>query len=153
MNWTELDLMRLLQGELPEERARELRERLERDPGLARDYDRLRRTWEGLALPPSSPVPPGFAPRVMARVRTVRPAEGLSLRAAPVWVRATAAAALVAGTVLGIGVGGRLPASRPAPEPEPGRTVQASGTEEAQSDDLIGDTLAGSYWDTLESLP
>jgi anti-sigma factor RsiW len=145
MNWTELDLMRLLQGELPEERARALRERLERDPDLARDYDRLRRTWEGLALPPSSPVPPGFARQLMARVRSDRPG-GLSLRGAPVWVRAAAAAALVAGTVLGIGVGGRLPASEPAP----GQTVQADPT---QSDDLIGDTLAGSYWDTVESLP
>ena len=147
MKGTEFDLMRLLHGELPEERARELRERLERDPALAREYSRLRRTWEGLAPPPPSPVPPGFAQRVMARARPS--SEGLSLRGAPGWVRATAAAALVAGTVLGIGVGGRLPVS----EPTTAQTVQASGPEEAQSDDLIGDTLAGSYWDTLESLP
>ena len=51
----ELDLMRLLHGDLPEERARELRARMERDPGLAEELGRLRRTWEGLSLPPAIP--------------------------------------------------------------------------------------------------
>jgi anti-sigma factor RsiW len=148
MNGTESDLMRLLHGELPEARARELRERLERDPALAEEYRRLRRTWDGLALPPPSPVPPGFSQRVMARARAERPVEGLSLRGAPVWVQAVAAVALVAGTVLGIGVGGRLPAVDETPV-----TTQTVQTEEtAQSDDLLGDTLAGSYWETLENL-
>lgn len=147
MNGTESDLMRLLHGELPEARARELRERLERDPALAEEYRRLRQTWDGLALPPSSPVPPGFSQRVMARAQAERP-EGLSLRGAPVWVRAVAAAALVAGTVLGIGVGGRLPAMDETPV-----TTQTVQTEETvQSDDLLGDTLAGSYLETLENL-
>ncbi|MES1244003.1 MAG: hypothetical protein ABUT39_20540, partial [Acidobacteriota bacterium] len=81
MNGTESDLMRLLHGELPEAEARGLRERLERDPALAETYRRLRRTWEGLDLPPASPVPTGFSRRVMARARadasTGRPAEGL----------------------------------------------------------------------------
>jgi anti-sigma factor RsiW len=151
MNGTESDLMRLLHGELPEARARELRDRLERDPALAEEYRRLRETWEGLALPPSSPVPPGFSQRVMARARADawarRPATGLSLRGAPVWVRAVAAAALVAGTALGIGVGGRLPI---ADETRAARTVQTE--EAATSDDFLSDTLAGSYWETVESL-
>jgi anti-sigma factor RsiW len=152
MNGTESDLMRLLHGELPEARARDLRERLERDPALAEEYRNLRQTWEGLVLPPSSPVPPGFSQRVMARARaeslTDRSAEGLSLRGAPVWVRAVAIAALMAGTALGIGVGGRLPIAD-----ETRATVQTIQTEEtAQSDDLIDDTLAGSYWETLEGL-
>lgn len=147
MNGTESDLMRLLHGELPEARARELRERLERDPALAEEYRNLRRTWEGLALPPASPVPPGFSQRVLARTRADRP-EGLSLRGAPVWVRAVAIAALMAGTALGIGVGGRLPLADETPASTP--TVQTEET--AQSDDLIGDTLAGSYWETVESL-
>lgn len=150
MNGTELDLMRLLHGELPEARARELRDRLERDPALAEEYRRLRQAWEGLALPPSSPVPPGFSQRVMARARadawTKRPAEGLSLRGAPVWVRAVAAAALVAGTALGIGVGGRLPVA------DETRTTATVQTEEMETDALLDDTLAGSYWETVEDL-
>lgn len=144
MNGTESDLMRLLHGELPEARARELRARLESDPDLAEEYRRLRMAWEGLALPPPSPVPPGFSRRVMARARGQRPAEGLSLRGAPVWVRAVAAAALVAGTAIGIGVGGRLPVR------EETQTVQM---ETATQDDLaLEDSLAGSYWETVEDL-
>jgi anti-sigma factor RsiW len=148
MNGTESDLMRLLHGELPEARARELRERLERDPALAEEYRNLRRTWEGLALPPASPVPPGFSRRVMARARAESLTDRLTLRGAPVWVRAVAIAALMAGTALGIGVGGRLPLADETPAVTP--TVQTEET--AQSDDLIDDTLAGSYWETVESL-
>jgi anti-sigma factor RsiW len=148
MNGTESDLLRLLHGELPEARARELRARLERDPALAADYDRLRRTWEGLVLPPAAPVPPGFAQRVMARARAERPV-GLSLRGAPLWVRAAAAAALVAGTVLGIGVGGRLPLGD---ETQTVPTTPAVQTETTQSDTPVDDSLAGSYWDTVEGL-
>lgn len=151
MNGTESDLLRLLHGELPEARARELRARLERDPALAEKYRRLRETWEGLVLPPPSPVPPGFSNRVMARARAERPAESLSLRGAPVWVRAMAAAALVAGTVLGIGVGGRLPVGDNTPPAV--RTVPATTDETAPSEDLLGDSLAGSYWETVEDLP
>lgn len=151
MNGTESDLLRLLHGELPEARARELRARLERDPALAAELDRLRRTWEGLVLPPTAPVPPGFTQRVMARARaagTERRPEGLSLRGAPLWVRAAAAAALVAGTVLGIGVGGRLPIGD-----ETSTVVQTVQTEETtQSDTPVDDSLAGSYWDTVEGL-
>lgn len=153
MNGTESDLLRLLHGELPEARARELRARLDRDPALAAEYDRLRRTWEGLVLPPAAPVPPGFAQRVMARARRdagTEGREGLSLRGAPLWVRAAAAAALVAGTVLGIGVGGRLPIGDETPAAI--QTVPAVQTETTQSDTPVDDSLAGSYWDTVEGL-
>lgn len=147
MNGTESDLMRLLHGELPEARARELRARLESDPALAEEYRRLRTAWEGLALPPPSPVPPGFSRRVMARARAERP-DGLSLRGAPVWVRAVAAAALVAGTAIGIGVGGRLPLREETPA-----ATQSVQTETATQDDLtLEDSLAGSYWETVEGL-
>jgi anti-sigma factor RsiW len=151
MNGTESDLMRLLHGELPEGRARELRARLERDPELAEEYRRLRETWEGLVLPPPSPVPPGFSRRVMARARAERP-ESLSLRGAPVWVRAVAAAALVAGTAIGIGVGGRLPLAGETPAVTAVKpTVQTEET--AQNEDLMtDDSLAGSYWETVEGL-
>ncbi len=102
---TDNDLMRLLHGELPPAAAQELHGRMLRDPGLAADYRRLEQTWNGLSLPPAAPPPAGFAGRVMAHVRS-RPAPGrLSWSAAPRWVRATAAAALMAGAVAGIEVG------------------------------------------------
>jgi len=140
----ELDLMRLIHGELPEERARELRQRLEQDPALAEAYRRLQASWEALSLPPAAPVPPGFAGRVMARARQKGAAAGLSLRGAPAWVRAAAAAALVAGAALGVGVGQRWP------ETGSGR----AGIVEPSSDEGFGQdvSLAGSYWDTVEGL-
>jgi len=113
---TELDLMRLLHGELPEERARELRARMERDPALAEEYRRLQESWEGLALPPTSPVPPGFAQRVAALARSERVAP------MPGWARAAAALALILGTALGVGVGSGVewtPAGDPVQEEEP----------------------------------
>lgn len=156
MNSTEHELMRLLHGELTGEPARRLRERLERDPALAETYHRLRRTWEGLDLPPAAPVPPGFSQRTMARIRAERAGgTGLSWSTAPVWVRATAAAALVAGTALGIGVGGRIPLGEVAQT-----TQQVSQTQEVSNAnpaddqiDLIDDTLADSYWNTLDETP
>ena len=127
----ELDLMRLLHGELPEEQARELRERIERDPALAEEYRRLQRSWEGLSLPPATSVPPGFAQRVAARARSEQSAP------VPGWVRAAAALALVLGTALGAGVGGSW---------EP--------AQEAQEEELseVDGSLAESYLTALEEL-
>jgi hypothetical protein len=61
-------------------------------------------------------------------------------------VRAVAAVALVAGTALGIGVGGRLPVA------DETRTTATVQTEEMETDALLDDTLAGSYWETVEDL-
>ena len=61
---TEIELMRLLHGELPPERARALESRFAAEPELAGAYRRLRERWEGLELPPPSPVPLGFSGRV-----------------------------------------------------------------------------------------
>src|SRR5215212_4527501 len=124
----ELDLMRLLHGELPEERARELRAQMERDPALAEEYRRLQESWEDLALPPTAPVPPGFAQRVAARSRAEQTAS------TPGWVRTAAALALILGTVVGAGVGW-TPAADPIQEEELS-TVDGS--------------LAESYLTTLE---
>lgn len=138
---TKNDLLRLLQGELPPDEARELRARMGREPGLAEDFRRLERTWQGLALPPASPVPSGFAGRIMARARS-QPAPGsLAWSAAPGWVRAAAAAALVTGAALGIGAGRSLPAAEAGPAAVP---VFAAAEEE---EDL---SLAGSYWSVVE---
>jgi anti-sigma factor RsiW len=130
---TEQDLIRLLHGELTPDEARELRERLEREPELAASYRRLERAWNGLVLPPPSPLPVGFAGRVMARVRS-QPSPGpLSWTAAPVWVRGAAAAALIAGAALGIGVGVSWPSAETSPE-----SSSLSGPEY---------NLAEAYWD------
>jgi anti-sigma factor RsiW len=127
MNRTELDLMRLLHGELPEERARELRARMEREPALAEEYRRLRESWENLALPPAAPVPPGFAQRVAAHARAERSAP------MPGWARAAAALALILGTAVGVGVGW-TPAD-PAQDEEPA---------------FVDGSLAESYLNTLD---
>jgi anti-sigma factor RsiW len=139
----EQDLMRLLHNELPADEARALRARIFREPELQAMYARLERTWQSLSLPPVSPVPAGFAGRVMARARSQAAAGSLSWSAAPGWVRATAAAALVAGAALGLGVGRALPA--------------AGGNGDAGSESTptflsatAETSLADSYWSLVE---
>jgi anti-sigma factor RsiW len=138
---TELDLMRLLHGELPEDQARALRSRLEREPELAAAWARLERTWNGLELPPAAPAPAGFAQRTLARARR-EAGNGLSWSAAPRWVRATAAAALAAGLALGVGAGswvGRI-----------GQSADETPSLTEPSTSQYGDpSLAETYWDSL----
>jgi anti-sigma factor RsiW len=125
----ELDLMRLLHGELPEERARDLRAQMEREPALAEEYRRLQESWEGLALPPTSAVPPGFAQRVGAHLRAEQAVP------TPGWVRAAAALALILGTAIGVGVG----------------WTPADPVQEEEISTVDG-SLAESYLTTLEDL-
>ena len=136
---TEQELMRLLHGELPPERARELRERMAAEPELAGIYQRLERTWSGLDLPPAAPVPAGFSGRVMARARSLP--NGLSWSAAPTWVRATAAAALIAGAALGVGAGRSWQASEMASADSAATVSSLSGSEY---------NLADGYWEVIE---
>jgi anti-sigma factor RsiW len=132
--------MRLLAGELPAAEARELRARLFKEPELAAAFDRLARTWNGLEPPSASPVPPGFAGRIMTHVRS-RPAPGsLSWSAAPRWVRAAAAAALLAGAAVGLGVGRSWP--------EPGTSFAAASSQSLEAEEDL--SLAGSYWEVVE---
>jgi anti-sigma factor RsiW len=133
----ELDLMRLLHGELPEERVRELRAQMEREPALAQEYRRLLESWEDLALPPTAPVPPGFAQRVAAHARTEQAVP------TPGWVRAAAALALILGTAVGAGVGGAWPLRETAQE------VRTVDEEELSA---VDGSLAESYLTTLEDL-
>ena len=139
---TEQELIRLLHGELPPDEARELRARLRREPELAEAFDRLERTWSGLALPPASPVPAGFAGRVMAHARSQPTPATLSWTAAPRWVRAVAAASLLAGAALGAGVGRSWPAAEKAPEPAPVSSLAATEATEY--------SLAEGYWDVVD---
>jgi anti-sigma factor RsiW len=142
------DLLRLLSGDLPPDQERALRERLAREPALAATFQRLESAWSRLELPPSAPVPLGFSGRVMARARelptipTTRatgvPGKGpgtLSWAAAPTWVRASCAAALLSGVLLGAGLGARGTRGHWQAR------QAASGVPE----------LAESYWDMVET--
>jgi anti-sigma factor RsiW len=147
----DIELMRLLHGELPDEQARALRARLEREPELAAAWARLERTWSGLELPPAAPAPPGYGQRVLAQARRQsRPGNSLSWGMAPAWVRASAAAALAAGLALGIGAGlgaagaGNGAGTRP-PEPDEPPAISAAEADAEPS-------LAETYWDSLEDL-
>jgi anti-sigma factor RsiW len=139
---TEQDLIRLLHGELPPDEALELRARLRREPELAEAFSRLERTWSGLALPPAAPVPAGFAGRVMAHARSQPTPAILSWTAVPRRVRAVAAAALLAGAALGVGVGRSWPAADKAPEPAPASSLAATEATEY--------SLAEGYWDVVD---
>ncbi|HEX4965943.1 MAG TPA: hypothetical protein VF173_34355 [Thermoanaerobaculia bacterium] len=137
-----LPLMRLLHGELPPGEVRELRARLWREPGLAEEFQRLERTWSGLEPPPAAPVPVGFAGRVMARVRSEKSGGSLSWSSAPAWVRATAAASLVAGALLGIGVGRSWPAADAHTQDGAIAGLKVSSGEEL--------SLAAGYWSLID---
>ena len=118
-----LALLRLLRNELPPEQAAALRRRVASEPALADLHRRLAAAWDGLALPQTQGVPLGFSGRVMTRVREAAdergavspgaavPAGGprLSWSSAPRWVRAAGAAALLAGALLGAGLGASAP--------------------------------------------
>ena len=134
---TERDLVRRLAGRLPEEPAAELERRLASDPELAQAYERLERTWQGLALPEPAPAPLGFTHRVMARAREQAAARwSLSLRAAPNRVRAAAAAALAVGIALGA-LGAQY------------GSLESSAADPSGRDILRPASLADSYWSAV----
>jgi anti-sigma factor RsiW len=139
---TDVELMRLVHGELAPPQAAELRARILREPRLAAALARLERTWNGLELAPPPDPPPGFAARILARAR--RRADRLTWSAAPGWVRAAAAAALAAGVALGAGAGSW--ATR-----RPGTTEEPPALSEVTAG-LTPPSLAETYWDCLEDL-
>ncbi len=144
---TEMELMRLLHGELPPDRARELRARLEREPALAEAWARLERSWNRLELPPPASVPIGFTQRLTARAREQGGA--VSWATAPGWVRAAAAAALATGIALGAGAG-RWTGSPAGSIQVPGEAITTAAAE--PSDPIFDDNLAESYWNALDEL-
>ena len=97
----ERTLLRRLCGELTPDEERRLEARLAAEPALRTAADRLEREWHGLAGPEEG-APPGFAAEVMARIAEAEPE-------APPWARLAAAAALVAGIAVGMGIGPVLP--------------------------------------------
>ena len=63
------ELGALLDGALPEERAAELRRRIEADPELGREFDALRRTVEAVRALPSVRAPAELRGRILAATR------------------------------------------------------------------------------------
>ena len=109
------ELMAWITGELDATKAASLERRLEENAELALRLEELSTQWNELELSPPSPLPPGFSARVVGRVRLLKEAPSeLEWRQAPTWVRASAAFALTAGVLLGVGVTSRLPSSIPA---------------------------------------
>ncbi len=140
------DLVRLLAGELPPERAASLSARLAREPELDAAWRRLETAWRAAEPAPGAPVPAGFVREVMARAR--REAEGapvLSWALAPLWVRAAGAAALAAGIVAGAGLGTlRRPAERPPTPTATAAAVEAALAGE-EEDGFLAPSLAEEY--------
>ncbi len=136
----EQQLVRLLHGELEPHEARRLERELERDDNLSAAYRRLVRTWDGLVMPASEP-PAGFSAGVVAAARGLRTGDELSWSLAPSWARGGAAAALLAGVLLGaaFGRGFELPATGD----------EAVIVAEADADALPL-SLAEVYWLALE---
>lgn len=105
-------------------------------PRAAAQNDRLAALWAELEAPPVEPAPPGFAGRVMARVREaglpagVRHAaprrDTLTRRFGAVPARLAAASALAAGLVAGAGLGAFVAA--PGGQAD-GRRAHAAGAE------------------------
>ncbi|MFL6196503.1 MAG: hypothetical protein ACJ75H_20145 [Thermoanaerobaculia bacterium] len=147
---TEHELIRLLQGELPPGESRELQLRLLREPELAEAFRRLEAAWRGLEPPPASAVPPGFTGRVMAQVRRQPAPAALSWSTAPVWVRATAAAALIGGAALGLGVGRILPASEAASSATSVSVSSSTASSSAAEPDGADYSLAEGYWAVVD---
>jgi hypothetical protein len=108
---------------------RELPRRLAGDEPLAR-------LWKDLEPPPAAPAPPGFATRVMARVREDEARrQTLSRRFGVVPARFAAASALAAGLAAGAGLGAVVPAPAPAPPAAEERAEAVASNGEAVADD------------------
>ncbi len=100
-------LLRRLRGELSPDERRRLDDRVAAEPELRAAAELLERSWNDLELPAGA-APPGFAAGVMAQISLAEPE-------APPWARLAAAAALVGGIALGVGIG-RLPPEEVLPE-------------------------------------
>lgn len=135
----EIDVTRQLAGEGTPEERRAFAARLAAEPGLAREVERRRRLWDELELPPAAPAPPGFAARIAARARAAAAAGELA--PLPVWARAAAAVALVAGALAGVGLG------RFATEPAATAAASPAATVWAEDEPIAATYLAATATD------
>lgn len=144
-------LMAWVAGELDEEQAARLQERLENDPEMTQAHRSLRSTWNRLSEGAGhlEGKNPDLVPRVMDAVRTAESERWvLSLRTSPLWVRTAAAVALALGVGLGalIGNSANLGSSREASAAS--TSLTSSETQVAAADSGVS-TLAEDYWQAL----
>jgi hypothetical protein len=136
-----LRLLQLLKGELPHAEAEALRSRLARDAGLRSEYAALEHAWRALGDDLEVLPRPGFLTAVVARARAEgAPGASLSWSLAPVWAKAAAVLALVAGAAIGSSLmilGGD-------------RTVAAAATATETSTESASLTLADDYAAALQ---
>jgi hypothetical protein len=71
-------LVAYLDGELPEQTARTLEARLNRDPAARAEAEALRKTWELLDYLPHAEPSPSFTNRTVERLSALRPAHSAS---------------------------------------------------------------------------
>ena len=93
----------LVRGELSSAEEAVLQKRLELEPGLRNEYERMMLAWSDLELPEPAPAPVAFAERIRARAQEGTSTD-LSWSRAPGWARVAAALALVTGLALGVAV-------------------------------------------------
>lgn len=145
-------LLRLVTGRVDGADARRLRRRVAEDPALTRELARLERAWAALDDAPAPAVPPGFAGRVMARVREEarndRRSPRLSWLAAPTWARAAGVVALVAGLAAGAGLGAGLDVG-PGGGAAAASSTPAADLEALYDSAATAATLAEDYADVL----
>ena len=103
-------LMRYLHGELPAQDVRELRAELAKSPALQARLAELHRLWQGLQPSPPTPAPFGYLPKIQRLAEQQRATAATRIVGSGMapWVGALAAAALVTGVLLGVGLG-RMP--------------------------------------------
>ena len=132
---TEKQLIRLLTDELSAADARELRLRLEKEGDLQRAFASLQERWKALEPPPLQSVHPSFTSRVVRQATSTGPAVAAPDLggSAPLWSRATAAAALA----IGILVGALL--------------ASPSQSEDWTAWNAVELTQAEDYWETLDA--
>lgn len=98
----ELQLMRLLHGELGDEEARHWRRRIEAEPDLAGRWAELEPLWSGLELPVPAAADAGLRLAVKARLQRSGDSRSSTWRLSPAWSRVAAVAALAGGIGLGM---------------------------------------------------
>lgn len=159
-------LTRHLAGELGPGEAAALEARLVAEPELASRHRRLAELWRGLELPPPAEPPPGFAARIARRATPGGETAAEPPAAGPFggWARTAGAAALVAGLVLGGGLGvwaepwlrAALPLGADAPTAVTGvATAEDTGLDdplvpESAWESAALPSLADTYWSDLE---
>lgn len=133
-------LMRYLHGELPAKDVRELRAELAKDPALQARLAELHRLWQGLQPSPPTPAPFGYLPKIQRLAeakRTTAATRVVGWGMTPPWVGALAAAALVAGVVLGVGLG-RMPQKAQATVAEQTSAAALAASSPASTTEGVG---------------